>query len=83
MLSLEYIVFKENDHLLKFENCILKIFNRIIKHYTDINPTVTTRSCVFCISNRLRKQRKTNVAKERLKILNRYSNAVVFDYVLH
>jgi hypothetical protein len=79
LLSLEYIVFKENDHLLKFQNCILKIFTRIIKHYTDINPTVTTRTCVFCISNRLRKQRKTNVSKERLKILNRYSEAVVLD----
>jgi hypothetical protein len=55
------------------------IFTRIIKHYTDINPTVTTRSCVFCISNRLRKQRKTNVSKERLKIPDRYSEAVVLD----
>ena len=69
--------FKENDHLLKFENCMLKIYIRIIKHYTDINQTVTTRPCIFCISNRSRKQGKINVSKERLKILDRYSAAVV------
>jgi len=40
LLSLEYIVFKENDHLLKFEKLYFKIFNRIINHYTDINPTI-------------------------------------------
>jgi hypothetical protein len=33
---------KENDHLLKFKNWPLKIYIRIIKRYTDIDPTVNT-----------------------------------------
>jgi hypothetical protein len=34
-------ILKENDHLLKILICTLKIYIRIIKHYTDIDPTVT------------------------------------------
>ena len=40
---------KKNDHWLKFENWPLKIYIRIIKHYTDIDPTVNTRPHISCI----------------------------------
>ena len=30
---------RENDHWLKFENWPLEIYIRIIKQYTDIDPT--------------------------------------------
>jgi hypothetical protein len=34
---------KENDHWLEFEIWPLKIYIQIIKHYTDIDPSVNTR----------------------------------------
>ena len=37
---------EENDHWLKFEIWTLKIYIRIIKHYTDIDPTVDIRTQV-------------------------------------
>jgi hypothetical protein len=40
---------RENDYWLKFENWPLEIYIRIIKHYTDIDPTVNTRHCISCI----------------------------------
>ena len=33
---------KENNHWLEFENWPLKIYIQIIKHYTDIDPSVIT-----------------------------------------
>ena len=33
---------KENDNLLNFLKWTLKIYIRIIKHYTDIDPTIYT-----------------------------------------
>ena len=37
---------EENDHWLKFEIWTLKIYIRIIKHYTDIDPTVDIKTQV-------------------------------------
>jgi len=41
--------FIEYDHFLKFENLTLKIYIRLIKHYTDIDPIVNTRPRISCI----------------------------------
>ena len=43
---------RENDHWLNFENWPLEIYIRIIKHYTDIDPTVNARPRISCIYNR-------------------------------
>jgi hypothetical protein len=72
---------KENDHWLKFEKWTSKTYIRIIKHYTDINPTVNTRPCISCILNRSRTKWK-NVSQERLMIPKRYSENVVFENFL-
>jgi hypothetical protein len=40
---------KESNHWLEFENWPLKIYIRIIKHYTDIDPSVNTRHHISCI----------------------------------
>jgi len=53
-----YIISKETNIIasnsnkkkwLKFENCPLKIYIRIIKYYTDIDPSVNIRPCISCL----------------------------------
>ena len=65
---------------LKFENWPLKISIRIIKHYTDIDPSVNTRPHISCLYNRTFSE--NNVSKVRLKIPKSYSEAVVFENFL-
>ena len=71
---------RENDHWLKFEIWTLKIYIRIIKNYTDIDPTVNTWPHISCIYRYNRS--RTNICKEHLKIPKRYSEAVVFENFL-
>jgi len=42
----------KKKHLAKILNLPLKMYIQIIKHYTDIDPSVNTRPRISCLLNR-------------------------------
>ena len=64
--------------MAKIWKLAIKIYIRIIKHYTDIDPTINTWPRIFPVYKIDREQSEENFSKERLKIPKRYSEAVTF-----
>ena len=63
--------FKENYHLLKFDNWTLKTYIRIKK----IPLSILLPDLIFPVYKIDREHSDKNVSKERMKIPNRYSEA--------